>query len=200
MWGHDVEECTNLLNFSKNWNMNSRRKKEKYEVWAGKYISWKDAVHTPEEDWKNVEQILEKQIPENEAKILSAGHWQERFHLSKFQFVILPSKSNTEGLKPKILPHFLIQHQQTFDFHISLWGEIRRKREHRTAQLFILKAQSFLSWIVFCANAFGKVTVWDNLHIHCMQLRQTSEQKYLFRGMLYVIQQWRSRSIFHWKI
>ena len=35
--------------------MNSRRKKEKYEVWSGKYISWKDAVHTPEEDWKNVE-------------------------------------------------------------------------------------------------------------------------------------------------
>ena len=137
-----------------------------------------------EECWAN---LREKQIPENEVKILSAGHWQERFHLSKFQFVILPSKSNTEGLKQKILPHFLIQCQQTFDFHISLWGEIRRKREHRTAQLFILKAQSFLSWIVFCANAFGKVTVWDNLYIHCMQLRQTSEQKYLFRGMLYVL-------------
>ena len=69
-----MQKNVKMLNFSKDGSMNSRRKKEKYEVWAGKYISWKDAVHTPEEDWENVEQILEKQIPENEVKILSAGH------------------------------------------------------------------------------------------------------------------------------
>ena len=38
--------------------MNSRQKKRKYEVWTGKYISSRDAVHTPEEDSGNFDQIF----------------------------------------------------------------------------------------------------------------------------------------------
>ena len=39
--------------------MNSRQKKRKYEVWTGKYISSRDAVHTPEEDSGNCDQIFQ---------------------------------------------------------------------------------------------------------------------------------------------
>ena len=40
--------------------MNCRLKKRKYEVWTGKYISWRDAVHTPEEDSENFDKIMKK--------------------------------------------------------------------------------------------------------------------------------------------
>ena len=40
--------------------MNCIPKKRKYEVWTGKYISWRDAVHTPEEDSENFDKIMKK--------------------------------------------------------------------------------------------------------------------------------------------
>ena len=36
------------------------RDERKYEVWTGKYISWRDAVHTPEEDSGNFDQIFKE--------------------------------------------------------------------------------------------------------------------------------------------
>ena len=57
---NDGGECVHVAYFP-NLNMNSRQKKRKYEVWTGKYISWRDAVHTPEEDSENFDQILKKE-------------------------------------------------------------------------------------------------------------------------------------------
>ena len=41
--------------------MNCRPKKRKYEVWTGKYISWRDTVHTPDEDIENADKIVKKE-------------------------------------------------------------------------------------------------------------------------------------------
>ena len=74
--------------------MNSRRKKRKYEVWTGKYISWRDAVHTREEDSENFDQILKKKKSWNFKQILkdkNNGNFDQNLKKKKTVRILIKS-------------------------------------------------------------------------------------------------------------